>query len=603
MAAVNNDAQILNEIEERIAEGHLPEARARIRLAARPTIGLLQLHKLAALLARTGADETASYKVKIAIGGNATFNYLQEALAFYLRLDGIEADIFLCPFGTLYQQAADPDSELFKFRPDIIWIFSTSRDLGGEGGEIQAVKNLWQSVQKNSAARILQNNFDLDSTRPLGHLESTLEFSKTRIVQRLNREIAESKPPGVAVLDYDWLSSLFGKSAWLAGRFWHQGKYPFAPEATALVSYNAAQIIQAMLGRAKKCLVLDLDNTLWGGTLGDDGVDGIQIGPDSPLGEAYLEFQRYILDLKNRGVLLAVCSKNDESLVNKAFAQHPGMLLKPVDFAAWQVNWKNKAENIQALKDQLGLGLESFVFVDDSAFERGLVRELLPEVCVPEMPEDIVDYAQTLDEGRYFESVSFSSEDASRNQMYADDRKRKTLQETSLDINSYLKSLGMLCTAADFGPANSARVEQLINKSNQFNLTGQKITSGRLGMGRCYRLTDRFGDNGIISAVVLRIEGDTMILQNWVMSCRVFLRGVEEFVHGDLLRLALKMKVKKIAGLYVRTEKNGLAAQHYAKLGYLPAHQKNAAERWEIDVQTAMQSPSISHIHEGRAER
>ncbi|MGE3760203.1 MAG: HAD-IIIC family phosphatase, partial [Pseudobdellovibrionaceae bacterium] len=530
----------------------------------------------------------------------------QEALSFHLSLIGIDSDIITCDFSTLQQQAFDPNSELRQFQPDIVWNFSTVYDLShlparaedssAAENQIQKLKDLWQTLHSTSNLQVLQNSFDLPAERTFGHFEGGMSFSKTQTVQLINSTLREQRHPGVALFDLDWVSSLYGKQSWFCKRHWYQAKYPFSVDATSLVAYHGARTIAAMLGRSQKCLVLDLDNTLWGGTLGDDGLAGLQIGPDTAVGKAFLDFQYYLMGLKNRGILLAVCSKNEEALAREVFLSHPEMILKLEDFAAFQVNWRNKAENLNEIASQLELSPEALVFVDDSPFERNLVRRLAPKVMVPEMPDDIAEYIHTLDSLRYFETIDFSDEDARRHQLYSENRMRQSLRAETLDMAEYLKSLDMQCEVSGINSINSRRVTQLVNKSNQFNMTGQKVSQIVIDdlienpqhMGRVYRLRDRFGDNGLISAAILRLDADTMTIENWVMSCRVLLRGVEEFVHRDLIRLAKSKGIRRVVGLYVKGERNALVAPLYRKLGFRLVSEASNPEKWELDVDLAV---------------
>ncbi|MGZ3696224.1 MAG: HAD-IIIC family phosphatase, partial [Bdellovibrionota bacterium] len=460
---------------------------------ASPTCSLLELHDLIHRLSLI-KNTQASQMIRIAVGGKASLDYVKEALKFHLRLIGIEAEIYLCEFGTFKTQAFNPASALYQFRPDVIWHFTTIYDFSNNTEEeLARLKSIWQAIKKHSSAFILQNNFDLPAVRVFGHFESEHGFSAS--VREANDRLAREKPNGVAIFDYDWLSCIYGKSAWAASRFWLFGKYPFAVDATSLVSHSAAKVIAALIGRAKKCLVLDFDNTLWGGVVADEGLEGIRLGPNDPVGEAFLQFQKYILALKERGIILAALSKNEASVAVNAF-KHPFMLLKPEDFVAIFVDWSSKAENIRKISSRCGIGLDSMVFVDDNPFERELVRALCPEVTVPEMPEDPASFCQALDQGRYFEMAGFTAEDEKRSKMYRENSSRNRLREEITDHKHYLASLSMTIHAKYIGIGTAERAFQLLNKTNQFNLIGEKVSKsqieawGREGSAECrvYRL-------------------------------------------------------------------------------------------------------------------
>jgi FkbH-like protein len=564
---------------------------AQIRREASPFLSLNELNTLIQQLSRIQKTDHLK-KIKIAIGANASLNYLKEGLEFYLRLADLDAEIYLCEFGTFAAQAQVPSSDLYRFGADIIWNFSTIHDFKeSPEKEIARLQGLWRVLKKNSAAHILQNNLDLPVSRVFGHLDS--EHGLSAAVQDLNRRLTHEKPVGVTIFDLEWLSSLYGKAAWEAKRFWFFGKYPFAVDATPLVAHSAAQLIAGLNGSAKKCLVLDLDNTLWGGVLAEDGLNGISLGPDEPVGEAFVDFQNYLLALKQRGIVLAVASKNDAAVIEKMF-EHPHMKLRREDFAAFFVNWNNKAENIRQIADVCDLRLDSIVFVDDNPFERELVRQFLPEVTVPEMPEDPAEYTSVLDQGRYFETGSFSEEDGQRAQMYAENAKRRQLKAEISNIDEYLKSLDMRMEARFVDAETLKRSVQLINKTNQFNLSGEKMgesqaeewLSKNSSGGRAYRLTDKFGDNGWISVVAYHLTDSEMILDHWVMSCRVLMRKVEDFVHRDLIEIARSRGIKKIKGRWKQTGKNSLVKEHYRQLGYRLVSDSGTETIWEFDLTT-----------------
>jgi FkbH-like protein len=355
--------------------------------------------------------------------------------------------------------------------------------------------------------------------------------------------------------------------------------------------------LAAQRGFSRRCLVLDLDNTLWGGVIGDDGLQGIRIGQGDPTGEAYLSLQRYVVSLRNRGIVLAVSSKNEEETARLPFRQHPDMILREEDFVVFQANWKDKATNILAIANTLGLGLDAFVFVDDNPFERNLVREALPGVAVPEMPEDPAQYARTLSAAGYFEAVAFSEEDVKRASYYAGNAQRATLERQAGDLAGYLASLEMEIDFRPFNEASRPRIAQLINKSNQFNLTTRRYTEADVArfeadrqiLALQVRLRDKLGDNGMISVIICRCaEPDVWEIDTWLMSCRVLGRRVEEAVLRELLDHAKRRGAGTLRGLYVPTERNKLVEQHYANLGFMMVGVRDdGATVWELEVAAA----------------
>jgi FkbH-like protein len=347
---------------------------------------------------------------------------------------------------------------------------------------------------------------------------------------------------------------------------------------------------------------MDLDNTLWGGVLGDDGIEGIKVAQGDAVGEAHLAVQRLALDLRARGIVLAVCSKNTDEIARAPFEKHPDMLLKLEHIAVFQANWNDKATNIQAIAEELSLGLDSIVFLDDNPVERGLVRQLLPQVAVPELPEDPANYARTLAAGGYFEAVIFAEEDLKRAGFYQDNAKRVSLQKQVGGVDSYLASLDMTITFQPFDATGRARIVQLINKSNQYNLTTRRYTEPEVTEAENdpavftlqVRLADIFGDNGMISVIICRSAGsDVWDIDTWLMSCRVLGRKVENMVLREILEKARAAGVRKLTGTYRPTTRNKLVVDHYAKLGFTKTSEADdGLTRWELHVQDA--APEIA---------
>ena len=361
--------------------------------------------------------------------------------------------------------------------------------------------------------------------------------------------------------------------------------------------------IGATLGRAKKCLILDLDNTLWGGVIGDDGVGKLQIGKETPLGEAYTAFQRYCLSLRERGVLLAVCSKNDPEIARSGF-DHPDSILKLSHFSSFQASWDPKPEGIAKIASELNLGMDSFVFVDDNPAERAIVRGQLPMVSVPEVGSEVAAFPGLIQAGRYFEMVALSQEDLARAEAYTANSARTALQSKFKDYGEYLDSLQMVAEVAPFKPVYLERITQLINKSNQFNLTTRRYTLAEIEeiandhrfVPIYGRLSDVFGDNGLVSVIIGRLEEAALQLDLWVMSCRVLKRQME-FAMLDMLVVAAKAAgASKITGRYSRTPKNGMVADHYRSMGFqlVSAPDDLDHSTWELDLSTY--SPKTAHI-------
>jgi FkbH-like protein len=406
------------------------------------------------------------------------------------------------------------------------------------------------------------------------------------------RLVQQARQQSRLVLDVSALASLVGDAAWSAGRYWYAAKYPFATAMIPLYADNLMRIIAAQMGRSRRVLVLDLDNTMWGGIVGDDGIEGLALGNGSPLGEAHSALQRMALSLKERGVILCVSSKNDEAIALDAFRNHPEMTLREDDIVAFRVNWDDKAANIKAISDAIDLGLDCFVFLDDNPAERKRVRDALPSVAVPELPEDPGDWLPVLQAAGYFEQAGFSKEDRLRAGFYKANALRAAQMERIGDHNDYLLSLGMTLSIAPFDSAGRKRISQLISKSNQFNLTTRRYGEAEIAAMQSNadvfaiqaRLEDIFGDNGMISAVICRQTGPCWEVDTWIMSCRVLGRRVEEALLQYLVQQARLRGISEIIGRYIPTARNALVRDHYAGLGFTRSGAKDGETIWQLAV-------------------
>ena len=419
------------------------------------------------------------------------------------------------------------------------------------------------------------------------------------VVTRLNNQVCEAAGrDGVLVLDIARASQRDGIDAWFDVGRWLQGKLEIAPQAAPLYGDLAARILGAQRGLSKKCLVLDLDNTLWGGVIGDDGLDGIVLGEGSAAGEAHLALQHYAKQLKERGVVLAVCSKNDAKIAEAAFRDHPEMVLRRSDFAAFQANWDDKAQNLKAIAARLNIGIDSLVFVDDNPIERARVRQSLPMVAVPELPEDPAHYVRCLAEAGYFEAIAFTAEDRDRAQSYAANAEREALLGSAESMEDFLRGLAMTAVYGPFTAVDHARVVQLINKTNQFNTTTRRYAGDEIArimeepdaVTLQFRLLDRVGDNGLVSTMILRPTPDddeALEIENWVMSCRVFGRELEYEAMNIAVEAAKERGARTLVADYIPTPKNDVISRLYPSLGFTEVDSPtpaNGATRWALDL-------------------
>ena len=428
---------------------------------------------------------------------------------------------------------------------------------------------------------------------PFGSFEGRLQGTLYSLILNLNRRLDGLISNNIFLLDVENISLNIGLSNWHDPTLWNLGKLSFSQQYLPIYAEYVCRILAARLGKSRRCLILDLDNTLWGGVIGDDGIEGIIIGNGNPTGEAHLNIQKTALELRERGIVLAVSSKNDDKIARQPFKKHPDMLLKEEHIAVFQANWMDKASNIKAIAKTLSLGLESMVFLDDNPAERMQVRRELPDVAVPELPDNPALYARTLLAAGYFESIGFSDEDLKRASYYQDNAKRAEILSQSSDIDGYLKSLDMEINFSSFNKIGRDRIVQLINKSNQFNLTTKRYNEIEIKnfeedkkFHTCQiRLKDKLGDNGMISVIICKKNTKFWEIDTWLMSCRVLGRKVEIATLQNIIQNAKNNGADKLIGYYNKTERNGLIKDHYKKLGFNKTSGDDHNEIWQLNIE------------------
>jgi FkbH-like protein len=597
-----------------------PEAGRRIRFLANHALDLNQLLRLAKGIQLARAADDSELKpltaLKLAVLGNSTTDLLLPALVGSAARHGVDLTCIASHYDQVIQESLDPESEINRSKPDAVLLAIDFRGLPLRPsiGDAQAaaatvekclayLETVRSALRRSSGAICIVQTLALPPETLFGNMDRTVPGTLRWLIEELNRRIAESViGTGEILLDVAAIAATVGTGDWHCARQWNMGKFPFAETFIPFFSDHVGRILGALRGKTRRCLILDLDNTLWGGVIGDDGLEGIKLAQGDPTGEAHLDLQRIALSLRERGIVLAVSSKNDDETARLPFRKHPEMLLKEAHIAVFQANWSDKATNIQAIARELSLGLEAMVFVDDNPMERGLVREILPEVAVPEMPEDPALYARTLAAAGYFEAIAFSTEDAKRADYYQDNARRAALERQAGNLDSYLASLNMRITFSPFDPVGRTRITQLINKSNQYNLTTRRYTEAEVAVleqdRSCLtlqvRLADTFADNGMISVVICRPAGPhTWEIDTWLMSCRVLGRRVENMVLRELLARAAKWGIRTLAGWYLPTDRNGLVVDHYQKLGFALVEQgPDGSMRWAIEVEGAHVEPA-----------
>lgn len=562
--------------------------------------------------------------VRLALLGSSTMAHLHPAIRIAGLRRGLWISIYENDYGQYWQELGDPASGLHQFKPTAILLALDAHHLAaGVGAHLTAadadhlfaettarIRECWRLARENLRCPVIHQTALPVHAGLLGNNEHRLPGSRRDFIIRLNRELrAMADEAGVDLLALDDRVAADGVKLWHDPVLWHNGKQEISPVAAPLYGDLVGRLIGAKQGRSHKCLVLDLDNTVWGGVVGDDGLAGLILGQGSAAGEAFVAFQEYARDLSRRGVILAVCSKNDEANALEPFEQHPEMVLRRNDIASFVANWNDKPSNLRAIAEELNIGIDSLVFVDDNPFERNLVRENLPTVAVPEVSEDPATYAQTVADAGYFEGVSITEEDRVRSQQYQSNRERDQLKASATDLDSYLRGLEMRLIWRRFDQIGLQRTVQLINKTNQFNLTTRRYSEEDVlaliddprAFGLQLRLIDRFGDNGIIGIVIGRMSGDEeLAIDTWLMSCRVLGRQVEPTTLNLVAGQAKRLGARRLVGDYLPTKKNGMVREHYPKLGFTLAEaHDDGSSRSVLDLATFVPASTFIEVTEG----
>lgn len=571
-------------------EAHgLGSSLQRLTGYALPFLRLERLGQKIDRLQESGANLAPLKTLSLGIVSNATTDFLGNALRATAPRYGFDARLTIADFGQPMQEALDPSSPVNRARPDLILLALDHRALpmavspGQNSSELAKpalayLRRVRDALARNSGARLMLQTIARPSEPLFGGFDRMVGGTWTNLIAEINAGIiALATETGDLVVDFASLAEEVGLSQWHDPGRWHDAKISFALDALPLAADHVLRVVAAWRGSARKVLVLDLDNTLWGGVIGDDGLDGIVLGQGDGVGEAFLELQRTAKQLSERGIVLAVCSKNTELIAREPFQKHPEMVLTERDISAFVANWNDKASNLRVIARTLELGLESFVFLDDNPAEREQVRQALPEVAVPELPDDPSAYAWLLRQAGYFESVAFTQEDRDRAGYYAANSERALAQAEHQSIDDYLRSLDMTISVAPIDAASLTRTVQLTNKTNQFNTTTRRVDEDEVRVWMHSpdhiilqaRVGDRFGDYGIVGVVMANHRGNgDWTLPLWLMSCRVLNRKVEDEILNALVDRLRGRGAKRLMGEYIPTPKNGLVKDLYQKFGF-----------------------------------
>ncbi|MEM7006059.1 MAG: HAD-IIIC family phosphatase [Pseudomonadota bacterium] len=576
---------------------------------SRTALDLDQLIRVSALLKRPdrtleGAGLTP---VRLALLADGTMDYLAKAIEATGLRYGLHIETYAAAFGQSFHEVMSDDGPLWAFEPDCVFVAPDCRMIGLARPSItsddhvaattDAVDRLSlfvDRIEAMGATAILQT-----IVSPLlpwgGNLDANLPSSELAQIAEINLGVrAIAKDRGIPIVDTNALAATIGLEAWFAPSLWNRAKLPCALDVLPIWADHVCRVLGALKGKSRKCLVLDLDNTLWGGVIGDDGLNGIRLGQGSADGEAFLGIQDYALSLKARGIILAVVSKNNEENARLPFQKHPEMRLREDDISVFIANWDDKASNIAHVSKSLNIGRDALAFLDDNPAERAHVRHELPEVAVLELPQEPSHFPMLIAQSGLFETVALSKEDAERADQYRQNTNRRIAFEKISDYDAFLKSLDMKCTISHFDAVGRSRISQLINKSNQFNLTTRRYSEVDVAnmeadpsiLDLQVRLSDKFGDNGMISVVVFKKAADEWVCDTWLMSCRVIKRRVEEVVLAAVVDAAKSEGAKRLVGEYIPTAKNQMVADHFSSLGFQPslAPEHWSGTRWVLEL-------------------
>lgn len=553
---------------------------------------------------------SASGQTRLAVLSSFTVEPLLTCVQVQAALQGISLDLYSAPYNEYAQEILEPTRGLHHFGADVVLLLLTARSLVAEllaepwqdaascrrivDEAVTELTGLLAALRARSPATVLVANLVADEPSPLGLLEWQQPTGIEPMLQRLNQCLAEwaQREERVYIVDVAGACNAFGRERAFDPRTRLLADQPFATAFLPRLAREMVRYVRAAASVPRKCLVLDLDNTLWGGILGEDGADRLRLGGD-PVGEAYREFQRAVLALYQRGVLLALCSRNDEIEAMQVLSDHPGMLLRPEHFAARRINFEDKVVNLRALAADLNIGLDSLVFIDDDPFERQNVRDRLPEVCVVDLPADPVGYRRALVQLDAFDTLRVTAEDRVRGRMYLERRMREQVRAEARSLDEYLSGLQMEITAVAPVGATRTRLFQLVHKTNQFNLTTRRYGEAEFdavlrAADSCVfgvHVRDRLGDSGVVGLIVLRMQDGICDIESFLLSCRVLGRSIESGVLSYATEVARQAGATHLRGRYVATAKNGIVRDLYARHGFRAAGGDGSAELWEAELQ------------------
>ena len=563
-------------------------------------------------------------KIKIALLSSFTVKGIKEVLFVKCCQIGILPEIYVANYNQYSQEILNPSSEFYKFEPDLVILFIDTRAMLGEQyllpyaisekqridgvkEKSEEIKSLIDKIKEKLNSKILLHNFEVPLHSPLGIMDNKEKFGFKESIINLNLDLSENfkGDAQVFVFDYDGFCSGIGKKNIMDYKMYYLGDIKIGLQHMPELCDEYLAYIKPLKSLTRKCIVLDLDNTLWRGIVGEEGLGGIKLGP-TPEGRPFLEFQKYLLSLFNRGVILAINSKNNPDDVLEVFRKHPDMVLKEKHFASIQINWNDKISNMKAIVEEINIGMDSLVFVDDDKLNREMIREEFPEVLVVELPDDPALYLKTMMEINDFNTLQITEEDRKKGRMYAEQRKRTEHQKTATDITGYLKNLKMVVTIEKASSFNIPRISQLTQKTNQFNMTTRryleeeikKFSESSNFLIASIRVEDKFGDNGITGAAIVEKKGDKWRIDTFLLSCRVIGRKIEETLLAYILKEAKKENVKVLDGEFIPTKKNAPAKDFYKNNNFKLTNETEELQSWEFDAAKKYPYPDFIKVVE-----
>lgn len=579
----------------------------------RENIEPLSFSQIVALVDSLEREERERSPLRIAFLRNITIDPIVPYLKFLCFEEGFKADIYMGDYDNVMQDILNTESLLYKHQPEVIILVlnleNLSEDLVGcfaslgsseikekSDNVLDYVEQAIREIRGKSNALILIHSFEIPAYPSFGILDYQDRSKQVNTLREINLRLLDviNKHENAFVIDIDLVKSVIGYNQFIDNRYWHIGKAPYSREALKIIAQEYIKFIKALKGKNKKCLVLDCDNTLWGGIVGEDGIDSIKIGKTYP-GSAYREFQQAILNLYNRGVILAICSKNNEEDVLEVLEKHPDMVFREKHFACMRINWNDKVANLKEIAQELNIGLDSLVFVEDSEFEVNLVKNYLPEVKVLNLPKDPTTYRDLLNSCGLFDTLTFSEEDRMRGQMYKAEAGRKRFRAQATNLEDYYRSLEMEVVIGRADSFSIPRITQLTQRTNQFNLTTRRYSESDIkefasspNYDVLYlRAKDRFGDSGIVGAAILEHLATQSMVDTFLLSCRVIGRGLEDTFLKECVELSRKRGQKLLKGVYIKTRKNEQVSDFYQKRGFKVEHRTDS----HIECTFALDNP------------